>query len=140
MFEIVCNEKIVGTAEVEREGLYYRIHCVCTPPNKEIHRILVDDGQRKRDLGICVPVGTKFALTTCIPVKYLNGEDWNFLLIQQNADRIPVETDMEFHDLDRLETARLQETNGQFELLIDSVQDQPDSDQIPESLHRSEWQ
>lgn len=140
MFEIVCNEKIVGTAEVEKEGLYYRIYCVCTPPNKEIHRILVDDGQCKRDLGICVPVGTNFVLTTRIPVKYINAENLQFTLIQQNAEAMPISTDMEFQDLDKLETARLQVTNGQVEVLIDSVQDQPDSDQIPEPPHRSEWQ
>lgn len=140
MFEIVCNEKIVGTAEVEKEGLYYRIYCECTPPNKEIHRILVSDGQSKQDLGICVPVGSNFTLTTRIPAKYLNGENLHFFLIQQNAEAIPVETDMEFQDLDKLETACLQITNGQVEVIIDSAQDQPGSDQSQESPHRSEWQ
>lgn len=140
MFEIICNDKIVGTAEVEKEGLYYRIQCVCTPPNMEIHRIYVSDGQRKRDLGICVPIGTNFALTTRIPTKYLNGENLRFFLVQQNAGAIPVETDMEFYDLDKLETARLQVTNGQAEVIIDSAQDQPDSDQSQEFQHKSEWQ
>lgn len=135
MYDIMMDTKVVGQAEVMKEGLYYRFTCKCTPPNDAIHRIIVSDGNITRDLGICVPTGEWFCLVCRVPIKYLPGDKLEFSLVtnaQKNA--VPVETDTPFPALDKLETAYLQK-NG--EIVIDQAQDQPDSDPNQES--RNKW-
>lgn len=134
MYDIMMNTKVVGQAEVMKEGLYYRFTCRCTPPNDAIHRIIVSDGNITRDLGICVPTGEWFCLVCRVPIKYLPGDKLEFSLVtneQKNA--VPVETDTPFPALDKLETAYLQK-NG--EIVIDQAQDQPDSDPNQESQNK----
>ena len=138
MFKILYNDKVVGQAEIAKEGLYYRIHCACTLPNSSIHRITVKDGENVLDLGICVPVDDKFVVNARIPVKYIKGESPEFYLVSGANKGIPVATGKPFSQLDKLETARLQVTNGQSEIIIDSTLNQQDSDQNPEYPHISE--
>ena len=136
MYDIMMDTKVVGQAEVMKEGLYYRFTCKCTPPNDAIHRIIVSDGSNTRDLGICVPTGKWFCLVCRIPIKYLPGDKMVFSLVSNAQNKaVPVETDMPFPALDKLETAYLQK-NG--EIVTDSTQDQPDSDPNQEFLHRWE--
>ena len=132
MFEIFFNEAVTGQAEMVKEGLYYKIHCTCSLPNSGIHRIIISDGEITRDLGICVPVGDKFVLNTRVPVKNIKGDQPKFHLVSGKHTAIPVATGKPFSALDKLETARLQVTNGQPEIITDSVQAPRDSDQNPE--------
>ncbi len=137
MYDILFDRVKVGTAEMFKEGLYYKIICTCRPANEGIHRILVSDGSESRDLGICVPEGGLFKLTARVPMKYLKGERLSFCLVG-NCVPVPVATGEPFPHLDKLETARLQVTNGQPMIVIDQFQDQQDSDQNQECQNRSE--
>lgn len=119
MLQIFYDNKVVGQAEIIREGLFYKIHCFCTLPDSGIYRIAVMDGETVLDLGICVPSGDKFVLNTRVPVKKINGDHVEFQLVAGNKQGIPVATGREFPHLDKLETARLQVANGQWEIMID---------------------
>ncbi len=126
MYDIFLNDVPVGRAEVKKEGLYYRFICNCTPPDAGIHRISVSDGNTVRDLGICVPMGSKFTLTARLPVKYLREDKLAFSLIS-NEERgtesgFPIATGKPFQHLDKLKAARLQMRNGQPVIVIDSAQ------------------
>lgn len=136
MFEILCESVVVGSAEMKREGLYYKIHCTCTPPNDRIHRITVSDGTTVRDLGICVPSGTKFTLTARLPMKCFQSEKLSFALVTQDRTGTPVSDGAPFDRLDDLEAARLQITDGQPEIIIDSVPDPQDSGRSQEYPNR----
>ena len=138
MFEIFYDNTVVGSAEMKREGLYYKMHCTCTPPNDRIHRITVSDGTAVRDLGICVPSGGKFTLTARLPVKCFQSEKLSFALVAQERTGIPVSDGAPFDRLDKLETARLVITDGQPEIVIDSVPDPQDSGQSQGYLNRWE--
>lgn len=138
MFDIFFNEIVMGQAEMIKEGLYYKIHCTCSLPNSGIHRIIINDGETVRDLGICVPVGDKFVLKARVPAKTIKGDKLEFHLVAGKKSGIPVAAGMPFSALDQLETARLQVTNGQSEIIIDSAQDPQDSGQNPEHLQISE--
>ena len=140
MYDIMMDSQVVGQAEVMQEGLYYRFSCKCTPPDNSIHRILVGDGNNTKDLGICVPTGEWFCLVARVPVKYLPGENLSFTLVSQTPQTaaITVKNDKPFLQLDQLESARLLENDGGFEVLIDPVPDPQDSDQSPESQHKWE--
>lgn len=140
LYDIMMDTKVVGQAEVIKEGLYYRFACKCTPPNDEVHRIVVSDGNNSKDLGICVPEGGWFCLVSRTPIKHLPGEKLQFALVPQNKQRtmIPVATDEPFPALDKLDSAKLQETEEDTQILIDPTPNQPDNDPSQESPHKWE--
>lgn len=133
MYNILFNETPVGRAEVKTVGLYYHFSCTCNPPDSGFYRITVTDGDSVNNLGICVPEGSNFTCTARIPKKHLNGDRLSFALkpFNEEVTAIPIQTGEPFSQLDRLDNARLQLTNGQTEIIIDSAQDQPDSGQNP---------
>ncbi len=126
MYKILLDKEQVGTAEVKEEGLYYLFVCICNIKQKGIHRICVEDGINKVDLGICVPYGNEFILQTRIPKKRFLRNTFSFSLIskQKNKMEVPVQSGMTFEKLEKLNTARLETTNGQQKLVIDESQDQ----------------
>lgn len=136
MFEIHMGNAVVGSADVKRNGLYYHINCTCKPPSKEIHRVIMHDGSVQKDLGICVPTGNAFTLSARIPVKCFQGDGFTFQLVKIGKREIIVSSNMPFTHLDELESARLQHTNGQAVILIDSAPDPQDSGQIQEYQNR----
>jgi len=140
MYEILMFDRCVGSAEVKKEGLYYRFICTCIPPDRGIHRIKVSDGDKEQDLGICVPVGSKFYLTSRVPIKRLKGECFNFTLVPEQEEWFPVASGKPFPHLDKIETARLQITNGRPQIVIDPASDLQDSGLSPEYPNKSELQ
>ena len=137
MYDILMDTQVVGRAEVLKEGLYYRFSCKCTPPDDTVHRILVSDGSNTKDLGICVPAGEWFCLVRSVPVKYLPGERLEFKLVpkDQKALAIPVATDEPFAGLDKLEAARLEQTEDKTMILIAPAPGLQDSDPSQGSPH-----
>lgn len=85
-----------------------------------------------------MPSGT----VTRVPMKYLSGEKLTFTLVPKDKKEtvIPVATDQPFAYLDKLDSARLQEADGQQEIIIDPVQGLQDSDLSQESPHILEQQ
>ena len=140
MYDIFVGTQIVGQAEVIKEGLYYRFSCKCTPPDEGVHKIIVSDGDNTKDLGICVPKGERFCLVSRVPIKYLPGKKLQFTLEQKDKKEIavPVSADEPFPNLDRLESAYLQESDEKAEIIINPVQDQLDSGRSPESPQKWE--
>lgn len=140
MYDIYAGTQIVGKAEVIKEGLYYRFSCQCTPPDENVHKILVSDGQNTKDLGICVPTGEWFCLVSRVPVKHLPGENLQFTLVSKDKRDtiVPVKTNEPFPALDMLDSAHLQESEGKAEIVIDPAPGPQDSDQSQESPHKWE--
>jgi len=137
LYDIYAGTQIVGQAEVIKEGLYYRFSCKCTLPNEGVHRIMVSDGSNTKDLGICVPAGEWFTLVTRVPIKYLSGDKLAFALVPKDRQvvTVPVATDENFPDLDKLESAYLQDKDGKTEIIIDPILSPQDSDQSQEFPH-----
>lgn len=119
MYSINFNNEPVGKAQVKQEGLYYIIRCQCVVPDKDIYRIVVSDGENDVDLGICVPDGGRFVLTTRVAMKKLSGKHLKFMLSANHTSSFPVENGETFDGLDKLEAARLQRRNGQLYVVID---------------------
>lgn len=141
MFEIFDKKTCVGSAQIQQEGMYYRICCTCKIPKDGIHRIIVSDGENEVDLGICVPSGEKFMLTSRIPMKRLKGESRTFQLVKQGESRtnaeekreVPVAAGKPFPNLDELENAYFKNDDGNPVVVINPIQGQPGSDQNQES-------
>ncbi len=141
MFQIFDKESCVGTAQIQQEGLYYRIYCNCKINADGIHRVIVRDGESAIDLGICVPEGNQFALTSRVPIKKLNADSCIFSLVKQGEKpsehcsrrEVPVETGKPFPALDELENGYF--TNEDVPMVvIDPIQDPQDNDRNPEHL------
>ena len=85
MFDIIMNRQVVGNARVDKEGLFYKIHCTCKVPDEAFYKIYMNDGEINRDLGICVPSGDFFVLTARVPCKQIKVESLSFSLeLQMN--------------------------------------------------------
>ena len=138
LYQIFWNETAVGTADVTKEGLYYRFACTCRPVGEGIHKILVSDGYTQRNLGICVPVGRDFVLNTKIPAKSLCIEKLTFRIVPKEEEGfwIPVEEGMAFEYVDKLNSAYLKIIDGKKFIVINSTPGQPDSDRIQVHLNK----
>ena len=138
MFDVLWNGRIVGTANILKEGLYYRFICRCNLPHKGIYRVVVTEGDNRYDLGICVPDKNDYVCICRIPCKRFCGWDFCFVLTDDCGNMtIPVMPNNPFLYLDKLEAARLQITNGQPEIIIDLFQAPQDSGQNREYPCRS---
>ncbi len=99
----------IGTAEVVRQGLYYRIRCLCRLSGNIPVRIRVV-GEREADLGLCVPMGTAFGLETSIPISRVGPGLPEFVAMpwHREAEQAAViSPDEPFSDIKRLKDAYL---------------------------------
>lgn len=94
-FYVSIEEKIVGTVEIHKYGLYYQICCRCKLPAEKIYRLQAVCEHGVIDLGICVPFKDGFGVDKRIPVKYLNDENIAFHLTtkRETTDSIFVSLD-----------------------------------------------
>ena len=120
MYDILFENKCVGRAEMSREGLFYCIRCTCIPPERGTYTITLTDGERNRNLGICVPEGDHFTLFTRLACKHMTADKPVFRLVNgQVYQRIPFTEGMEWDDLDKLELSKLEYTDGIPEIVIE---------------------
>ena len=121
-YEIRRGKDTVGTATVEKQGLYYRICCRCSVTGEGMRRIVVTCGNSREDLGICVPVGSEFGLDRKIPCKRFETGNPAFLLLPKYPDAVgkfvPVYPDEPFAYMTRLKDAYLQVREGQAGIVI----------------------
>ena len=71
--QIRYKDKIVGTAKINIEGLYYRFECRCNFPNDGIYRLRAYCNNNSVPLGVCVPREGGFGATTKIPINKLGA-------------------------------------------------------------------
>ena len=122
IFQIRMGDKSVGTADVQQEGLYYRIRCRCNISKAEPCRVLVRCGQQEESLGILVPMGEDFCLDTRIPMKKLGGGQLSFLVApKRQMDEgifVPLSPEEPFRYIARLKDAYLDRKNGKIGVII----------------------
>ena len=86
-YSILYNDQPIGEALVGKQGLFYRIHCNCRINSGVPFRITVI-GDRKVDLGICVPTGDGFGLTASIPIAKVGNSQIHFLASPRSSSQI----------------------------------------------------
>jgi len=121
-YEVCFNGKTVGSADVEKKGLYYHIICKCNLPNTGVYRIKIQSETTETDLGICVPLGACFGLETNIPVKKTGGGNLVFQIAPQKQDMaermIQIDPEKPFLYINKLQKARLIHRNGKSGIII----------------------
>lgn len=116
MFDILFENRVVGTAQVVRKGLYYRITCKCSFSDERHYRITLLCGEVCRDLGVCIPSG----FSTAIPAKSLSEENMRFQAVPDwgTGEFIEVNEAEPFCDLTQLRNARFRIKDGKRGVII----------------------
>ena len=121
-YEIRRGNETVGTAKVEKQGLYYRICCRCRVSGEGMRRIVVTCGKTREDLGICVPMDGNFGLDRKIPCKRFGEGVPAFSMMPKYPEAagkfVPVYPDEPFAYMTRLKDAYLQVRDGQPGIVI----------------------
>lgn len=147
-YDVTYEGEAVGTANIEKQGLYYFFSCRCRLPHEGLYRIHVIGGVHREDLGICIPLDGAFGMDKRIPAKRLGEgiptfelvpKDWRPqpLVTQQEPEPepapqeeemeipesaeelfIPVSEEEPFEHLDKLEDAFLEERDDQMGIVI----------------------
>ena len=112
MYEVFADEKMVGTVEAIREGLYIRFSCRCQPSDRDMIRLWMICGEQETDLGLCVPMDGGFGTEKRIPAKQCGPGEPQFCLRHKDDTRrgkfIPLSPEEPFQYIHRLETAFLE--------------------------------
>lgn len=121
-YDIYMGNKKVGIAMVERLGLYYCFDCRCRLPEGTLCRVVAEDNGRHENLGILVPQGGAFTLSTKLPIKRFADEIFSFRVIPKHPSGqgffAPVYPDEPFGYISRLKNAFLEIRNGQLGVRI----------------------
>lgn len=136
-YEAYLEDRIAGKVRLTKEGLYYRVLCRCSLPQNVVYRLYGICGQEWENLGVLMPDGDGFLLERKIPVKRL-ADCTRFLVsdgsepekavtaepeqeaeITEDADTdagtfVPIHPEEPFDYLHKLESAYLQERDGQI--------------------------
>ena len=119
MSGIMMNGKNVGTATVEREGLYYRFACKCVFDDADIHRLWVLWESGCRRLGVLVPDGRTACLNTRVPAKYIPDTQLSFQIDYHPAEHFyPVDKEKPFAHMGQLLKARFAVVDGKPGIVI----------------------
>ena len=115
-YEILFDNRQVGTAEVSREGLYYRFSCKCKFPEESLYQIRFYCDDQEYSLGTCIPVSGGFGINTRIPVKAIQKGRPSFYAALKNENTtgkfIPINRDAPISCIEQLAQAHYEIRNG----------------------------
>lgn len=111
-YDVYLGNEVAGKAQVEKQGLYYRITSNCHLTGAVIYRLVLSCDDREIKLGIFVPQGDAFSMTTKIPIKHIGEGQWRFKVAPQHPPVeehfVPLSADEPFAYISQLENAHLQ--------------------------------
>jgi hypothetical protein len=107
IFSVTLNGQTVGTVELTREGLYFRVSCRCRLQNGRIHRLYA--GNEK--IGVLIPDRGELTLNAKVAVKRLK-EGCAFSLDENSGNYFPIRPGDTFLQLDKLRVGRLSFRDG----------------------------
>ena len=123
-YDLCLGTQTVGHATVERQGLYYRITCQCRLTGSVRFRVTAIGSCGEADLGLLVPRGKDYYLSTSIAVKRI-GEDVTFRLESGHRKAegrfVPISKEEPFAYLTGLKDAVLCRKNEQWGIVIQGL-------------------
>lgn len=109
VYPIIYTDREVGTAKVFKEGLFYRISCVCNMGEDSPFRVSVI-GENDVDLGLCVPMEKNSGMEIRIPIKRVGKGILRFQAMPKVAaheECVMVSPEVPFDHIIRLKDAYL---------------------------------
>ena len=83
-YDITHEGAPVGTARMEKQGLYYVFSCRCRLPKEGLYRIHAINGAAREDLGICIPMDGVFGMDKKVPQKRIGEGTLTFELVPKD--------------------------------------------------------
>ena len=124
-YEVLLGGQRIGRAIVDRQGLYYAIACRCRLSGEVVYKVTVSCGEKSESLGILVPEGGAFVLTTRIPIKRLGEGELQFRAVPRHMEMqgqfIPVTPEEPFAYLSRLENAFMEIRSGRAGIVLPAM-------------------
>ena len=122
MYDVMLGTQPIGKAQVQQEGLYYKISCRCRLSGEVVYKVEVSSQTQTESLGVLVPESGAFVLSTRIPVKKLGQGELKFRAVprhmQTGGQFVPISPEEPFAYLSRLENAYMQVRNGQTGIVL----------------------
>ena len=121
-YEILDGNRIAGTVQITREGLYYHFSGRCGLLGTDVCRLQVSCGEVQENLGVLVPVDGEFGLEKKIPIRRL-GEGVPQFTVQRDRKKnvgkfVPIYPEEPFGYMERLKNAFLARQAGQLGVVI----------------------
>ena len=111
-YKIYMLNQPVGTAIVKAEGLYYSFACSCSIQTDGIYKITVCEGEHSQKLGVLVPNGLEYILTTRLPKKRFLTDAFSFQVTgvqsQASGTYIPLALDKPYSYISKLRNSFLE--------------------------------
>ena len=121
-YDVYMGDQVVGTAQVEQQGLYYCFRCRCNLSGDTICRVCVSCGGCQESLGILVPQNGQFETWAKVAVKKLGQGTFRFRVLPRHSAMqekfICVFPEEPFAYISRLKEAYLQERQGRLGIVI----------------------
>ena len=112
-YEVTLDGQAVGTAELSREGLYYRIRCRCRLKENQLYRLYAD-GEK---VGVLAPENGEWTLITKVSAKRLR-QGCVFSLDENREQFFPFRPGEVFDHLDKLRRGHLGFREGEPGLIL----------------------
>ena len=110
-YGVYVGETMCGKVQVQKEGLYYRFFCRCKPAGEQVCKLRVQFPNSEVNLGVLIPEGDGFGLSTRIPAKRFQGIPVRFVLTPVHdipeGKFIPITPEEPFAYIERLKEAYL---------------------------------
>ena len=117
-YQVILQDKPVGEVSVRKEGLYYHFLCTVRLRKNSRYRLLAISDEKEVDLGLCIPQGDTFGLSTKIPIKRFGDGPYHFVLWNKSEKTtIPLDEKCPFPDLRILPDCRFIRENGKASLI-----------------------
>ena len=117
-YEIFMQGQSAGTATVEKEGLYFTFTCICYLQTRGIYRVSVSQGDHSENLGVLLPSGSVYKLTTKIPQNRFSAEEFTFQIMdtQKKASGtfVPLVSGQPYFHISALRRSCLKKLDGQI--------------------------
>lgn len=114
VFDVTQGGQAVGTVELTREGLYFRVFCRCRMNDREIHRLYA--GEEK--IGVLIPENGVLILEKKVASKRLQ-DGCAFSLDGKTERFIPIRPGEAFGHLDKVRLGRLAFRDGEPGLFLE---------------------
>lgn len=143
-YDVMYASKVVGYAQMEKEGLYCRITACCQMEKPGIYKLQVQNGNKNIKTLTCIPGKQGYTAETRIPAKQLENGKIHFALMEKNQIsqvQVTVNPEQEFPYMAQLEQAVLASAGDQPVIAIREAptQDPQGSDQSPEPDDKSAY-
>ncbi len=121
-YDIMLGNNAVGSAQVSKEGLYYRFRCRCDLSGDVMYQLKTVCEDKEYSLGILVPVEDYFCIETKVPIKKIGETDISFFIAPRHAsvrgNFIPIRAEEPFSYIEKLEDSYLEVQNNELGVRI----------------------